>query len=225
MPVAEPVHGTGYIRVTDRKWRTSHSTCPGGKDAPLKVSHHRCRHTANATWPEYPQQFNGGAPALDLLLGSDVSAHATRIGFHTRGGKPRGIAGNDRPGNLQGRRAAYPRSPPRTASAPVPRATITGPLNRKASPQEWMVSPPVAPPPLRSRTAPKASGPANAPINPIGEWPAMVAHDRAHFLPHLAAPILGAGFCVEPPTDRHVLRCRCCLDRVLLQPRAHRGFG
>ena len=87
MPVAEPVHGTRFIMVTDTKWKTSHATCPGGKDGPMKVSHQRCRHIANSTWPEYGQQFNGGAPALNLLISGDVSAHATRIGFHKRGGK------------------------------------------------------------------------------------------------------------------------------------------
>jgi hypothetical protein len=87
MPVAEPVHGTRFIMFTDTKWKTSRSTCPGGKDAAMKVSHQRRRYNANPTWPEYPQQFNGGAPALNSLISSDVSAHAPRIGFHKRGDK------------------------------------------------------------------------------------------------------------------------------------------
>ncbi len=87
MPVAEAVHGIRFIMFTDAKWKKSHSTCPGCKDAVMQVSHQRCRHNANSRWPEYRQQFNSGAPALNSLISSDVSAHATRIGFHQRGGK------------------------------------------------------------------------------------------------------------------------------------------
>jgi hypothetical protein len=53
----------------------------------MQVSHQRCRQNADSTWPEYWQQFNSGAPALNSLISSDVSAHAARIGFHKRGGK------------------------------------------------------------------------------------------------------------------------------------------
>ncbi len=102
MPVAEPVHGTRSIMVTDTKWKTSHPTCAGGKEAAMKVSHQRRRHSAKSTWPEYRQQFNGGAPALDSLISSDVSAHATRIGFHKSGGKP--------PGNPTTGLLSYPES-------------------------------------------------------------------------------------------------------------------
>ena len=45
-------------------------------------------------------------------------------------------------------------------------------MNRKANPQDWMVSPA----PLRSRTTPKASGPAKAPMKPIQEWTAEERH-------------------------------------------------
>ncbi len=90
MPVAVPVHGTRFIMVTDTKRTKSRSTRAGGKDATIKISHQRCRHNAKSTWPEYRQQFNSGAPALDSLVSSDVSAHATRIGFHKSGGKPPG---------------------------------------------------------------------------------------------------------------------------------------
>jgi len=87
MPVAEAVHGISFIMFTDTKWKKSHSTCPGCKDAATQVSHQRRRHNPNSRWPEYRQQFNSGAPALNSLISSDVSAHATRIGFHKRGGK------------------------------------------------------------------------------------------------------------------------------------------
>ena len=87
MPAAEAVHGIRFIMFTDTKWKKSHSTCPGCKDAAMQVSHQRRRHNPNSRWPEYRQQFNSGAPALNSLISSDVSAHATRIGFHKRGGK------------------------------------------------------------------------------------------------------------------------------------------
>jgi hypothetical protein len=87
MPAAEAVHGIRFIMFTDTKWKKSHSTCPGSKDAAMQVSHQRRRHNPNSRWPEYRQQFNSGAPALNSLISSDVSAHATRIGFHKRGGK------------------------------------------------------------------------------------------------------------------------------------------
>ncbi len=87
MPVAEAVHGIRFIVFTDTEWKKSHLTCPGCKDAAVQVSHQRRRHNANSTWPEYRQQFNSGAPALYSLISSNVSAHATRISFHKRGGK------------------------------------------------------------------------------------------------------------------------------------------
>ena len=87
MPVAEAVHGISFIMFTDTKWKKSHSTCPGCKDAAMQVSHQRRRHNANSTWPEHRQQFNSGAPALNSLISSDVLAHETRIGYQQRGGK------------------------------------------------------------------------------------------------------------------------------------------
>ena len=87
MPVVEAVHGIRFIIFTDTKWKKSHSTCPGCKDAAMQVSHQRRHYNANSKWPEYRQQFNSGAPALNSLISSDVSAHAMRISFHKRGGK------------------------------------------------------------------------------------------------------------------------------------------
>ncbi len=67
--------------------------CHGRKDAATQVSHQRRRHISNSNWLEYRQQFNSGAPALNLLISSDVSAHATRIRFHKRGGKLLALSG------------------------------------------------------------------------------------------------------------------------------------
>ena len=102
MPVAEAVRGIRFVMFTDTKWKKSHSTCPGCKDAAMQVSHQRRRHNANSTWPEYRQQFNSGAPALNSLISSDVSAHATSIGFHKRGGKVLGNGFGLIPGVLGG---------------------------------------------------------------------------------------------------------------------------
>ncbi len=87
MPVAEAVHGIRFIMFTDAIWKKSYSTCPGCKDAAMQVSHQRRRYNPNSIWPEYRQQFNSGAPALNSLISGDVSAHPTKIGFHKRGGK------------------------------------------------------------------------------------------------------------------------------------------
>ncbi len=68
-------------------------------DAAAQVSHQHCRDNANLAWLEYRQQFNSGAPALDLLISSDFPAHATRIGFHNRGCKlPETPPGRSGPG-------------------------------------------------------------------------------------------------------------------------------
>ena len=53
--------------------------CHGRKDAATQVSQQRRRQNSNSNWLEYRQQFNSGAPALNSLIFSDVSAHATGI--------------------------------------------------------------------------------------------------------------------------------------------------
>ncbi len=111
MPVAGAVHGIRVVMFTDTKWKKSHSTWPGCKDATMQVSYQRRRHNANSIWLEYPQQFNSGAPALNSLVSGDVSAHATRIDFHKRDGKlfgngfgfiPDALGGPGRPGANEG---------------------------------------------------------------------------------------------------------------------------
>ena len=85
--MAEAVHGIRFIMFTDTKWKKSHPMCPGGKDTATQVSHQCRRHNANSNRLEYQQQFNSGAPALNSLISSHISAHAMRIRFHKRGGK------------------------------------------------------------------------------------------------------------------------------------------
>ncbi len=63
------------------------------------MRHQGHRHGAKHAWPEFRQQFDRGAPALDLLLFGYVPAHGARIGIYRPAGKPRGKAAE-----VQGRR-------------------------------------------------------------------------------------------------------------------------
>ncbi len=46
------------------------------------------RHSANHPWFEFSQQLNKRAPAFDLLISGDVSAHEARIRFCRWHGNP-----------------------------------------------------------------------------------------------------------------------------------------
>ncbi len=76
-PRGRPQRTGGPAR--DRHLWHSVCACPGCKDAAMQVSHQLRRQNSNSNWLEYRQQFNSGAPALNSLISSDVSAHATRI--------------------------------------------------------------------------------------------------------------------------------------------------
>ena len=54
----------------------------------MQAGHQCIRHNANQPWFEFSQQLNKRAPAFNLLITSDVSAHEARICFCRRHGKP-----------------------------------------------------------------------------------------------------------------------------------------
>jgi len=47
----------------------------------MQAGRQRIRHNANHPWFEFSQQLNERAPAFDLLICVDVSAHEARIRF------------------------------------------------------------------------------------------------------------------------------------------------
>ncbi len=62
------------------------SSAPASRvNAAMQASHQGHRYDANAawleSWLESRQQFDEGAPALDLLFSGDVPAHGARIGI------------------------------------------------------------------------------------------------------------------------------------------------
>jgi TolB-like protein/class 3 adenylate cyclase/Flp pilus assembly protein TadD len=61
-------------------------------DAALQARHQGRRQDPKPARPEFGQQLDRGAPALDLLVSRDVSAHRTRIGICGPAGKPPGKA-------------------------------------------------------------------------------------------------------------------------------------
>ena len=62
----------------------------------MQARHQRRRRGPKHARPEFRQQFDRGAPALDLLVSGDVSAHGARIGVRRRAGKPLGKAAEGR---------------------------------------------------------------------------------------------------------------------------------
>ena len=74
-----------YVAGTGRKELRA---APDGRvDAAMQARHQRRRHAPEHAWLKFRQQFDRGAPALDLLVSRDVSAHGARLGICTRGGK------------------------------------------------------------------------------------------------------------------------------------------
>lgn len=66
---------------------------PDGRgDAPMQARHQRRRQAPKHAWPEFRQQRDRGAPALDLLVSGEVSAHGARLGICRPAGKPLGKA-------------------------------------------------------------------------------------------------------------------------------------
>ena len=64
---------------------------PDGRvDAAMQARHQRRRHAPEHAWLKFRQQLDRGAPALDLLVSRDVSAHGARLGLRRPAGKPLG---------------------------------------------------------------------------------------------------------------------------------------